>query len=168
MKHENKLNTLKKNKQKVIMKGGLKDMKIDAHKVKQSSDKLTIKLVKHENQCSFYFSLKEICERWNLDFDLQKDTEKIYDEFKYLFTFEDGETEEEDEIVKRLIDSFIILDKHDKDDDLWVNYDYLLCIMVHLFSFEPALSIHRYLDKKIFAYKCKNQDFFSMMSNIRG
>ena len=168
MEHENKLNTQKKNKQNLAMKGGLKDMSIDAHKVKYNSDKLTIKLVKHGNQDFFYFSLKEICKRWDLHFDLQKDIEKVYDEFRYLFTFEDGKTEEENEIIKQLIDSSIILDKRDKDDDFWINYDYLLSIMSRIFSFETALSIYKYLEKKIFAYKCEKLNFIDMISNIGG
>ena len=140
-------------------------MKINVHEVKQGNDKLTIQLIKYGDQYFFYFSLKEICKKWNLHFDLQKDVEKVYDGFKYLFTFEDGETEEEDEIIKQLIDSSIILDEHNKNDDFWINYDYLLSAMSYIFSFETALNIYKYLEKKMFIYKYGNQDFLNMISN---
>lgn len=143
-------------------------MKINVHEVKQGNDKLTIQLIKYGDQYFFYFSLKEICKKWNLHFDLQKDVEKVYDEFKYLFTFEDGKTEEEDEIIKQLIDSSIILDENNKDDDFWINYDYLLSAMSYIFSFETALNIYKYLEKKIFVYKYGNQNFINMISNSGG
>lgn len=143
-------------------------MKINVHEVKQGNDKLTIQLIKYGDQYFFYFSLKEICKKWNLHFDLQKDVEKVYDEFKYLFTFEDGKTEEEDEIIKQLIDSSIILDENNKDDDFWINYDYLLSAMSYIFSFETALNIYKYLEKKIFVYKYGNQNFINMISNSEG
>lgn len=143
-------------------------MEASTYKVKHNNDKLTIRLVKYGNQYFFYFSLKEICKKWNLHFDLQKDVEKIYDGFKYLFTFEDGETEEENEIIKQLIDSSIILDEHNKDEDFWINYDYLLSVMSYIFSFETALSVYKYLEKKIFAYKYGNQNFIDMISNSEG
>lgn len=147
------------------MKRGSKNMKVNVHEVKQDNDKLTIQLIKYGDQYFFYFSLKEICKKWNLHFDLQKDVEKVYDGFKYLFTFEDGETEEEDEIIKQLIDSSIILDEHNKDDDFWINYDYLLSVMSYVFSFETALSVYKYLEKKIFAYKYGNQNFLNLIEN---
>lgn len=150
------------------MKRGSKSMKINVHEVKQGNDKLTIQLIKYGDQYFFYFSLKEICKKWNLHFDLQKDVEKVYDEFKYLFTFEDGKTEEEDEIIKQLIDSSIILDENNKDDDFWINYDYLLSAMSYIFSFETALNIYKYLEKKIFVYKYGNQNFINMISNSGG
>lgn len=140
-------------------------MEINAYEVNQSNDKIPMQLVKYGNQYFFYFSLKEICKKWNLPFDLQKDIEKIYDEFKHLFTFEDGETEEEDEIIKKLIDSSIILDENNKDDDFWINYDYLLSAMSHMFSSEIALNVYKYLEKKMFVYKYGNQDFLNMISN---
>jgi len=140
-------------------------METSTHKVKQNNDKLTIKLVKYGNQYFFYFSLKEICKKWNLHFDLQKDVEKVYDGFKYLFTFEEGKTEEEDEIIKQLIDSSIILDEHNKNGDFWINYDYLLSAMSHIFSFETALNVYKYLEKKMFVYKYGNQDFLDMILN---
>lgn len=143
-------------------------METSTYKVKHNNDKLTIRLVKYGNQYFFYFSLKEICKKWNLHFDLQKDVEKIYDGFKYLFTFEDGKTKEENEIIKQLIDSSIILDEHNKDEDFWINYDYLLSVMSYIFSFETALSVYKYLEKKIFAYKYGNQNFIDMISNSEG
>lgn len=143
-------------------------MKMDSHKVKQTNDKLTIQLVKDGDKCFYYFSLKEICQRWNLQFDFKKDIEKVYEEFKYLFEFEDGETQEENEIIKQLIDSSIILGKRNKGNDIQINYDYLLSIMSRIFSPEIALSVYKYLEKKIFAYKCGNLDFLDMVSNTRG
>lgn len=139
---------------------------MDAHKVKQNNDKLTIQLVKRGNQYFYYFSLKEICKRWNLHFDFQKDIEKVYEEFKYLFEFEDGKTQEENEIIKQLIDSSIILDRHNNGNDIQINYDYLLSIMSRIFSPEIALSVYKYLEKKIFAYKCGKLDFLDVISNI--
>lgn len=143
-------------------------MKTNTHKVKQNNDKLTIQLVKYGDQYFFYFSLKEICKRWNLPFDLQKDVKKVYDGFKYLFTFEDDKTEEEDEIIKQLIDSSIILNKHNKEDDFWINYDYLLSVMSRIFPFETAMGVYKYIEKKIFSYKYENQNFINLIANNEG
>lgn len=140
-------------------------MEINVHEVKQNNDNLTMQLVKYGSQYFVYFSLKEICKKWDLHFDLQEDVKKVYDGFKHLFTFEDGKTKEEDKIIKQLIDSSIILDKNNKDDDFWINYDYLLCAMSYMFSSEIALSVYQYLEKKIFVYKYGNQDFLDMISN---
>lgn len=140
-------------------------MEINVHEVNQNDDKIAMRLVKYGNQYFFYFSLKEICKKWDLHFDLQKDVKKVLDGFKHLFTFEDGKTEEEDEIIKQLIDSSIILDDNNKDDDFWINYDYLLCAMSYMFSFEIALKVYQYLEKKIFVYKYGNYDFINMISN---
>ena len=131
-------------------------MNMDEHKVKQNNDKLTIQLVEEGDKYFYYFSLKEICQRWNLQFDFQKDIEKVYKKFKDLFKFEDGETKEENEIIKQLIDSSIILDENNKGDDFWINYDYLLSAMSYIFSFETALNIYKYLEKKISFYKYEN------------
>lgn len=147
------------------MKRGLKSMEINVHEVNQSDDKISMKLVEYGKQYFFYFSLKEICKKWNLQFDLQKDVEKVYDGFKHLFTFEDGKTEEEDEIIEQLIDSSIILDENNKDDDFWINYDYLLSAMSYMFSSEIALNVYKYFEKKMFVYKYGNQDFLNMISN---
>lgn len=143
-------------------------MEINVHEVNQNNDKISMKLVQYGNQYFFYFSLKEICKKWDLHFDLQKDVKKVYDGFKHLFTFEDGNTEEEDEIIKQLIDSSIILDENNKDDDFWINYDYLLSAMSYMFSFKIALKVYQYLEKKIFVYKYGNQDFLNMISNNEG
>lgn len=143
-------------------------MNMDTREVKQNNDKLTVQLVKYGNQHFYYFSLKEICKKWNLPFDLKKDVEKVYDEFKYLFTFEDDKTEEEDEIIKQLINSSIILDAHNKDEDIWINYDHLLSVMSYVFSFETGLNIYKYLEKKISDCEYVNQDFTNMISNGEG
>jgi len=147
------------------MKAGLKNMEINVHEVNQNNDNIPMQLVEYGNQYFFYFSLKEICKKWNLHFDLQKDVEKVYDGFKHLFTFEDGKTEEEDEIIEQLIDSSIILDEDNKDNDFWINYDYLLSAMSYMFSPEVALNVYKYLEKKMFAYKYGNQDFLDMILN---
>ena len=139
-------------------------MEVNVHEVNLNNDKIPMRLVKYGNQYLFYFSLKEICKKWDLHFDLQKDVEKVYDGFKNLFEFEDGNTEEEDEIIKQLIDSSIILDENNEDNDFWINYDYLLSAMSHMFSFKIALNVYQYLEKKIFVYKYGNQDFIDMMS----